>query len=88
MAIQLPVDPLVADALTYCDMTTSLTGEHISFEERLADITNRYDEKDIVTQALHQAMPAWKQAIKRTQQALHQHSLIAAQIEANNNTSK
>ncbi len=79
---------LVADALTFCDMTTSSTGEHISFEERLTDIINRYDEKDIVIQALHQAMPAWKQAIERIQQALHKLDLISAQKESKSNTSK
>ena len=31
----------VADALTYCDMTTSPTGFNISFEERIADILYR-----------------------------------------------
>jgi hypothetical protein len=60
----------VADALTFCDLTTNSVGEHVTFEERVADILNRYDEAAIVTQVLRQAMPAWALAIARTEQAL------------------
>lgn len=48
----------IADALTYCDMTTGPTGLYISFEERLEDIFQRYDEGHIVNQAIHQAVPS------------------------------
>jgi hypothetical protein len=66
----------VADALTYCDLTTNSVGQHVPFEERIADILSRYSESDIVTQALRQAMPAWTRAIKHTEQALRKHGLI------------
>ena len=39
----------VADALTFCDMTTSPKGNHISFEERIVEILCRYKEQDIVS---------------------------------------
>ncbi len=65
----------VTDALTYCDLTTSPIGEAISFDERIANIISRYGEEDIVTKALHQAIPAWTRAIEHTQQALHHHNL-------------
>lgn len=61
----------IADALTYCDMTTGPTGEHISFEERLAAIFQRYDETHIVNQAIHQAIPSLTQAIEHTQEKLN-----------------
>src|SRR6266700_5314436 len=54
----------VAVALTYCDLTTNSIGKQVSFEERIADITARYEEKDIVIQALHQAVPSWTRAIE------------------------
>jgi len=38
-------------------LTTGPTGKHISFEERLADIFQRYDERHIVHQAIKQALP-------------------------------
>lgn len=60
----------LADALTYCDMITGPTGLHISFEERLEDILQRYDESTIVNQAIHQAIPSLTRAVKRTQNSL------------------
>jgi len=61
----------VADALTFCDMTTSPTGRPISFKERATDIFRRYSEADIVAQALRRAMPYICLAIGRTQRRLH-----------------
>ena len=61
---------IIADALTYCDMTTSSIGLQISFEERLTDIFQRHDETDIVNQAIHQAISSLTQTITRTQNIL------------------
>ncbi len=66
----------VADTLTYCDMTTSPTGQRVTLEERIADILKRYGEASIVTQALRQAMPLWETDIKRTEQKLRKHGFI------------
>ena len=63
----------VADALTFCDMTTSPEGKHISFEERIAEILCRYKEQDIVSQSVRQATPTLSRDIERTKQMLHQH---------------
>jgi len=60
----------LADALTYCDMTTGPTGSPTSFEERLTDIFQRYDETHIVNQAMHQAIPSLALSIKHTQDRL------------------
>jgi hypothetical protein len=57
----------IADALTYCDMTTGPSGLYISFEERLEDIFQRYDEGHIVGQAILQAVPSLTHAVKQTQ---------------------
>ena len=48
----------LSDAFTYCDITTSPIGQAITFQERIADIFHRYGEEDIVSQAIHQAMPS------------------------------
>jgi hypothetical protein len=61
---------IIADALTYCDMTTGPTGLHISFEERLEDIFQRYNEGNIVNRAIHQAIPSLSHAVKQTQRIL------------------
>lgn len=67
-----PETSVIADALTYCDMTTGPTGLHISFEERIADIFQRYDETHIVNRAIHQAIPSLASAISKTQAILNQ----------------
>jgi hypothetical protein len=63
----------VADALTFCDMTTGPEGTHISFEERIAEILCRYKEQDIVSQSIRQATPTLSRDVERTKQMLHQH---------------
>ena len=57
----------LSDALTYCDITTSPTGRDITFQERISDIFRRYGDADIVSQAIHQAIPSLSLAVKRTQ---------------------
>ena len=66
----------IADALTYCDMISGPKGSHISFEERLADIFQRYDQAHIVNLAMHQAIPSLVLAIKHIQYLLDQHGLL------------
>lgn len=61
----------IADALTYCDMTTNSIGQHVSFQQRLNDIFRRYDETHIVSQAIHQAQPSLSEAVQRVEKALH-----------------
>jgi hypothetical protein len=70
---------LIADALTYCDLTTSSTGEHISFQERLDDIFRRYDEKHIVSQAVHRAVPYLSGIVERVQNELHKQGISDAE---------
>jgi hypothetical protein len=66
----------VADALTYCDMTTSPTGSNISFQERISEILNRYSEKDIVALSIRQATPSLSLDVEHTEQILRKNGLI------------
>lgn len=66
----------LSDALTYCDITTSPIGQDITFQERIADIFRRYSEADIVSQAIHQAIPSLSLAVERTQRSLVIMSLL------------
>ncbi len=68
----------VADALTYCDMTTNPMGHAVSFPERIADIFRRYEDTHLVAQAIRQALPALMLAVERTQQRLREHHLLQA----------
>jgi hypothetical protein len=42
-------------ALTYCDMTTSGTGEAVSFPERVADVERRHGGDSIVARSVRRA---------------------------------
>jgi predicted hydrolase (HD superfamily) len=58
LAAEFPeVDGVVAAALTYCDMTTSPTGQPVDLDTRLKEITDRYGEAHVVTQSMRQAWP-------------------------------
>lgn len=58
----------VADALTFCDISTNAVGMPVSFQERIADMFRRYDEASIVAPAIRQAQPALARVIKRMHQ--------------------
>jgi hypothetical protein len=59
-----PVDGLIADALTYCDMTTSPHGEPVDVEVRLREILARYGDGDIVTESIKEARPAIRRSVR------------------------
>jgi putative nucleotidyltransferase with HDIG domain len=59
------------DALSYCDLTTSPTGDATSVEERLREVEARYGEGDIVT-ALRRAKPHLLGEVHRTECLLRQ----------------
>ena len=66
----------ISDALTYCDITTSPIGLSITFQERITDIFSRYSETDIVSQAIHQAVPSLSLAVKRTQRMIDNYNFV------------
>ena len=72
-------DSLVADALAYCDLTTNPLGQRISFEERLADVTCRYGQEHLVSQAIHQASPFLAEIVQRVQDELRWRGIVDKQ---------
>lgn len=62
----------LANALTYCDMTTNSIGQQVSIKERLDDIFERYDNEHIVSIAIHKAMPFLKMNVDIVEKALCQ----------------
>ena len=64
----------VSDALTYCDLTTGPTGLPMTFEDRVAEVEQRYGDGEIVD-ALRQATPYLVGAIQRTTDRLRQYRL-------------
>jgi hypothetical protein len=59
-----PFGGLLADALTYCDMTTSPDGEPVAVERRLAEILKRYGPESLITAAITQARPEILHAVE------------------------
>lgn len=60
----------LADALTWCDMTTGPDGELVSVEDRLSDILSRYDEHDVVSHFIKRAGPSMIEAVGRVDRRL------------------
>jgi hypothetical protein len=59
----------VSDALTYCDLTTGPAGLPMTFEDRVAEVEQRYGDSEIVD-ALRQATPHLRGAVERTEDRL------------------
>ena len=57
-----PPRPL-ADALTFCDMTTSPDGEHVPVHNRLAEIHDRYGSGHLVSRSIRRATPLILEAV-------------------------
>jgi len=57
-----PSRPL-ADALTFCDMTTSPDGEHVPVHNRLAEIHDRYGSGHLVSRSIRRATPLILEAV-------------------------
>jgi len=60
----------LADALTYCDLTTGPNGEHISVRQRLADILNRYQPDHPVNRATRKATTSHIESVRNIQARL------------------
>lgn len=59
-----PIGPAL-DALTFCDMTSGPEGARVSFDERLAEILERYEPEDVVGRSIVEAEEALRAAVER-----------------------
>ena len=57
-----PPQPL-ADALTFCDMTTSPDGEPVPVNHRLTEIHDRYGTGHLVSRSIRSATPLILEAV-------------------------
>jgi len=65
LATEFPIiDGLVADALVYCDMTTSPDGDPIDVEDRLAEIAARYGPGSLVADSKAEARPRILESVR------------------------
>jgi predicted hydrolase (HD superfamily) len=65
-----PVGGLPADALIYCDMTTTPDGRPVDVEQRLSEILSRYGPGDVVTDSITEAGPDIVGAARRIETLL------------------
>jgi HD superfamily phosphodiesterase len=63
---------VLEDALAYCDMTTTPTGDVVSVQDRLSEIVERYGPSNVVTRFIHRAEPTLVSSVARTQRRLCQ----------------
>lgn len=63
-------DPLLVDALVYCDMTTTPDGDRTTVRERAAEIIGRYGPDSVVGRFIRQAAPEIFSSVERIEGAL------------------
>jgi hypothetical protein len=63
-------EPLLVDALVYCDMTTTPDGEPTTAKERVAEIEGRYGADSLVGRFIRRASPEIFAAVARVEAAL------------------
>ncbi|MEU7581996.1 HD domain-containing protein [Streptomyces sp. NPDC041068] len=62
-------DPLLVDALVYCDMTTTPDGGRTTSEERVAEILGRYGKDSVVGRFIRRAAPEIHGSVGRVRAA-------------------
>ncbi|MFF9429029.1 HD domain-containing protein [Streptomyces sp. NPDC014746] len=72
LATEFPLlnEPLLVDALVYCDMTTTPDGARTTAEERVAEILGRYGDDSVVGRFIRLAAPEIFGAVGRVEAAL------------------
>lgn len=65
-----PPPRALSDALAYCDMTTTPTGEVVAVRDRLSEIAERYGPHDVVTRFIRRAEPELISSVARTDRRL------------------
>jgi hypothetical protein len=62
---------VVADALTYCDMTTGADGQQVTLSQRLDDIAARHGTESVAVRALRLARSDFDRAFAAVEGVLH-----------------
>ena len=65
-----PARAALSDALTFCDITTTPTGEETSVESRVAEVVHRYGSDHPVSKSVSEARPYYLAASRSVQRLL------------------
>ncbi|MEV5574447.1 HD domain-containing protein [Spirillospora sp. NPDC052269] len=71
------IPPDLTEALIYCDMTTSPSGDYLPVEQRLAEILSRYGDGHLVTRSITRSSPVLIDAVHRVSAELGERSRSA-----------
>ncbi|MFJ9923692.1 HD domain-containing protein [Streptomyces rubiginosohelvolus] len=63
-------EPLLVDALVYCDMTTTPDGGRTTAQDRVAEIRSRYGDDSVVGRFIRRAAPEIFASVERVEAAL------------------
>ncbi|MFD9562569.1 HD domain-containing protein [Streptomyces sp. NPDC059994] len=69
-------DPLLVDALVYCDMTTTPDGGRTTSEERVAEILGRYGADSVVGRFIRRAAPEIHVSVGRVRAAANELGVV------------
>lgn len=69
-------DPLLVDALVYCDMTTTPDGGRTTSEERVAEILGRYGADSVVGRFIRRAAPEIHASVGRVRAAANELGVV------------
>ncbi|MGC5535442.1 HD domain-containing protein [Streptomyces sp. SR-10] len=72
LAAEFPLleEPLLVDALVYCDMTTTPDGDRTTAQDRVAEIRSRYGDDSVVGRFIRRAAPEIFASVERVEAAL------------------
>ncbi|MER6017673.1 HD domain-containing protein [Streptomyces anulatus] len=72
LATEFPLldEPLLVDALVYCDMTTTPDGDRTTAHDRVAEIISRYGGDSVVGRFIRRAAPEIFASVERVEAAL------------------
>lgn len=57
-------------ALTYCDLTTGPDGAHVTLDERVAEINDRYGTEHVTARSIAMSLPELRQAVAATEERM------------------
>ncbi|MFH9269027.1 HD domain-containing protein [Streptomyces sp. NPDC017546] len=63
-------EPMLVDALVYCDMTTTPDGDRTTAQDRVAEIRSRYGDDSVVGRFIRRAAPEIFASVERVEAAL------------------
>ncbi|MET9974844.1 HD domain-containing protein [Streptomyces microflavus] len=72
LATEFPLleEPLLVDALVYCDITTTPDGDRTTAQDRVAEIRSRYGDDSMVGRFIRRAAPEIFASVERVEAAL------------------